>query len=60
MLQAVRRSDVVINLVGKQELTRNFDFFGSNVEAVSNIAKVKLASLSFPFPPACSFRLGRD
>ena len=35
---------MVINLVGKQELTRNFDLFGANVEVVGNIAKVR----SFP------------
>lgn len=39
IIDAVRRSDVVINLVGKQEQTRFFDLYGSNVEAVSNIAK---------------------
>jgi len=38
--QAVQRSDVVINCLGKQELTGKFDFFGSNVEAVTNIAKM--------------------
>ena len=37
---AVEKSDVVINLLGKQYKTRNFDFVGANVEAVSNIAKV--------------------
>jgi NADH dehydrogenase (ubiquinone) 1 alpha subcomplex subunit 9 len=37
---AVEKSDVVINLLGKQMRTRNFDFVGANVEAVSNIAKV--------------------
>ena len=37
---AVEKSDVVINLLGKQMKTRNFDYVGSNVEAVSNIAKV--------------------
>ncbi len=36
---------MVINLVGKQELTRNFDLFGANVEVVGNIAKVR------PLPP---------
>jgi uncharacterized protein YbjT (DUF2867 family) len=39
IIEAVRHSDVVINLVGKQELTRNFDLFGANVEVVGNIAK---------------------
>lgn len=38
--RAVEKSDVVINLLGKQMKTRNFDYVGSNVEAVSNIAKV--------------------
>lgn len=38
--RAVEQSDVVINLLGKQYKTRNFDFVGANVEAVSNIAKV--------------------
>lgn len=37
---AVEKSDVVINLLGKQMKTRNFDYVGSNVEAVGNIAKV--------------------
>ena len=36
----VKHSNVVINLLGKQELTRNFDLFGSNVEATHNIARV--------------------
>ena len=40
--QAAKYSDVVINLLGKQELTRNYDFYASNVEAVQNIAKVPL------------------
>ena len=38
---------MVINLVGKQELTRNFDLFGANVEVVGNIARVS----SFPPDP---------
>jgi hypothetical protein len=37
----VEKSDVVINLLGKQMKTRKFDYVGSNVEAVTNIAKVK-------------------
>jgi len=37
---AVEKSDVVVNLLGKQMRTRNFDYVGSNVEAVTNIAKV--------------------
>mmetsp|Transcript_32271 Transcript_32271/g.63045 ORF Transcript_32271/g.63045 Transcript_32271/m.63045 type:complete len:386 (+) Transcript_32271:15-1172(+) len=38
--KVVERSDVVINLVGKQELTRNFNFYGANVETADNIARV--------------------
>ncbi|EKX53872.1 hypothetical protein GUITHDRAFT_160957 [Guillardia theta CCMP2712] len=38
--ECVKESDVVINLMGKQEKTFNFDFFGSNVEAVSTLAKI--------------------
>ena len=36
----VERSDVVINCLGKQELTMNYNFYGANVEASANIAKV--------------------
>lgn len=36
----VEKSDIVINLMGKQELTLNFNLYGSNVEAVANVAKV--------------------
>eukprot|EP00283_Hemiselmis_rufescens_P004879 CAMPEP_0173427702 /NCGR_PEP_ID=MMETSP1357-20121228/6830_1 /TAXON_ID=77926 /ORGANISM="Hemiselmis rufescens, Strain PCC563" /LENGTH=360 /DNA_ID=CAMNT_0014391589 /DNA_START=86 /DNA_END=1168 /DNA_ORIENTATION=+ len=37
--RCVERSDVVINCIGKQELTMNFDFYGANVETAHNVAR---------------------
>jgi hypothetical protein len=47
-MQTVERSDIVINLLGKQELTNNFNFYGANVEAVNNVAKVSRPYELFP------------
>uniref|UniRef100_A0A7S0VSX6 NAD-dependent epimerase/dehydratase domain-containing protein n=1 Tax=Hemiselmis tepida TaxID=464990 RepID=A0A7S0VSX6_9CRYP len=39
IVKTVERSDIVINCIGKQELTMNFNFFGANVETAHNIAR---------------------
>lgn len=40
--KAVSKSSIVVNLIGKRWETKNYSYFGANVEPTRNIANVSL------------------